>query len=604
MKSHNETLLELAVSVLKDFTALAVYSPFERDLLTLRSRVKNEGISFLTITLPSFGDDFFSSLENGRIDSKLFRSFRKSRQIPAFLQGIVSRVFDRDTGALLDTADLGAIKHIRQISYMFKKIKIDCTKERYNRAIEKYVEEEEIFDTSLSSESIKEFSDICRVLWDPYLHCSNFYDDITNNCKHGPGGTADGLKGNKKYTLKIYHDRLEQYFPFLGTVAPLSTPFKEVLKVDFRDAELEQPVKVIAVPKTLKTPRIIAMEPTCMQYAQQAISAFLIKTLERHPIAGGQINFTCQDVNQSLALWSSKNRHFATLDLSSASDRVPRTLALAMFAANYELQEALDAARSTKAQLPDGRVIGLRKFASMGSATCFPVEAMYFYTLCILGCIRDSGAPVTYESVKRFGSEVYVYGDDIIVPIEHTATVIRTLHEYYCKVGVTKSFWRCYFRESCGMDAYDGEEITPIYIRTMRPDDRREDSDKLISWVATSNQLFRQGYWKTSQVMIERCEQLLGSLPITGNNSPGLGKTSFLPMVSYHRWSKKYHCAQVRAWVPEPIYQKDSIDGYHALAKSLTSLERVKKPITDRQHLKRSARHGTAKLKCRWVAPF
>jgi hypothetical protein len=145
--------------------------------------------------------------------------------------------------------------------------------------------------------------------------------------------------------------------------------------VTFDTPELEQPVKVVLVPKTLKGPRVIAEEPCCMQYVQQGIRDVLYDLLEnKNRFTSGHINFRDQTVNQSLALASSSDGRLATIDLSDASDRVPYDLALLMFQSNPEVMEAIDSCRSLRAVLPSGQVIGpLRKFASMGSALCFPV---------------------------------------------------------------------------------------------------------------------------------------------------------------------------------------------------------------------------------------
>lgn len=116
MKSQATDLLKVAERVYHDATAKCIADVSDlRDLETMRSRVKDEGISFLTITLPNFCRDFERSLANGFIDSKDFANFKKvkSRSIPAFLQGMVSQIFDRETGRIRndesnpDRTDLG-----------------------------------------------------------------------------------------------------------------------------------------------------------------------------------------------------------------------------------------------------------------------------------------------------------------------------------------------------------------------------------------------------------------------------------------------------------------------------------------------------------------
>lgn len=106
MKRHVSILLEVAECIYQDATAKCSAQVFQkRDLETLRSRVKHEGLSFLTITLPDFARDFERCLELGQIDSTLFRSFKKRKAIPAFLQGMLSHVFDVETGRMYDNVE-------------------------------------------------------------------------------------------------------------------------------------------------------------------------------------------------------------------------------------------------------------------------------------------------------------------------------------------------------------------------------------------------------------------------------------------------------------------------------------------------------------------
>jgi hypothetical protein len=85
MEENVSNLLELATSIYIDTCARCVASVSDlRDLDTLRSRVKDEGLSFLTITLPDFCADFESALSSGQIASTHFRRFRKCGRIPSF----------------------------------------------------------------------------------------------------------------------------------------------------------------------------------------------------------------------------------------------------------------------------------------------------------------------------------------------------------------------------------------------------------------------------------------------------------------------------------------------------------------------------------------
>lgn len=604
MKSHERDLLELAVCILKDATAKCTANQLEaRDVETMTKRIENEGLSFLTITLPSIGKDLEQALADGRIGSTHFRSFRKYGKAPAFLRGFFTQIFDSSTGGILDEPKIEAIEGVRQIAYTFKKLEVPCAPERVRKAYRAFIQDEHDLKTPVDKDVADYFCNVSNVLWSSLVTSGNLSDVTSFVPKHGPGATAEHITGNNKYVIQRWHERLESYFPMLHNafINENVCETKEFENVTLVSEGCEQPVRVIAVPKTLKTPRIIAIEPVCMQYTQQAISSVLVSALERHPITSGHVNFTCQEVNGSLAMTASANGKYATLDLSAASDRVPYALAIRMFDCNPDLQGAVSATRSTQAQVPGEEIVQLQKFAAMGSALCFPVESMYFYTICVGTLLKKRGLSVTYRNAMLVSRDVFVYGDDIIVPSDDAVDVMNSLHDHMCKVNTSKSFWTGKFRESCGVDAYDGHNVTPTYVRRLPPNNIREASS-LLSWAKASNAFYKRGYWLTASHLIQRCEAYLGALPIVGPDCAGLGKVSFQPLVSSERWNVDHQVHEVRTWVAVPVYQTDPLDGYQALLKCLMKAGSTEP--SDVKHLERSVRHGAVALKRRWVRPY
>lgn len=625
MKSHVSDYLKVMEALYKDACHQCRAEVSIRDLVTIRSRVKEQGISFLTITLPQFCSDFEKSLEQGWIDSKCFRSFRKHRAIPAFLQGMLSHVFDLETGRINDDTQQNTpiqaallIASIRQVCLAFKKVELPCVPKRVRKALGNFIEIERSFDAFSASEESDEFTSVSSVLWD------NMLRDLRVDMlvpQHGPGATAERISGNQKYAWRYWHARLEPYFPLVDsgyplTIGELDFDSEELQSVEFVHSDSEQPVRVTPVPKTLKGPRIIAIEPCCMQYAQQGIRRVLYDKIESHWRTAGHINFRDQSINQSLAMSSSSDGQLATIDLSDASDRVPHELAMVMFQSNPDLLDAIEACRSNRAQLPDGTVIGpLKKFASMGSALCFPVEAMYFYTICVMALLRESGLPVSQKSATIVASAVYVYGDDIIVPSHSARTVLKYLQKYNCKVNERKTFYRGSFRESCGVDAFLGTDVTPVYIGTAPPENRQQASE-ILSWLENARFFLKKGYSRTAQLMFDRVERLLGPLPATSDESPVLGRNLYSLNIPSSRWNVNYQRREVRCWVTSPVYRTDELEGYAALMKSLMRLSSKTEgsrnwwiiPLgeefissLDHLHLKRSALHGAVALKRRWV---
>lgn len=610
MKSHESILLELAISILKDAIARTTANESaNRDIQTLTSRYEHEGLSFLTITLPSFGQDFERSLANGAIDPSAFRSFRKAGAIPAFLQGMLGQVFSADTGRILNEPSVHAVEGIRQVVYAFKKLKLACAPKRVRKAFKGYIQDERDLNASIAPVNIVKFNDVVDHLW-YWLARSPDMGLERVIPRHGPGATAEGISGNRKFKFSNWYSRLEPYFPMieytLGTLSAYdSLEFKEITTVR---SDQELPVKVITVPKTLKAPRIIAIEPVCMQYTQQALRRALYKALESNWMTSGHVNFTDQTINQRIALMSSRDGSMATLDLSSASDRVPARLVYDMLKAVPEFRDAVFACRSKTAKLPTGEVIHLKKFASMGSALCFPIESMYFYTLCVGALLEKRGLPVTSRNAYSVSRDIYVYGDDIVVPADEAEFVVNYLQEYLCKVNMSKSFWSGNFRESCGMDAFQGRRVTPTYIREMPPDNKQSVS-ALISWCKTAGLLYKEGYYQASDYMYDVVERLLGKLPIVEDQCAGLGRLSDSRPYSIGRWNKRLQVPEVRTWVPSPVYRKDKLDGYPAFLKSILHLElmedkTVQPSTSDERHLQRTARYGAVSLKRRWVMPY
>lgn len=623
MKSDVKTdQLELVQAIYRDACAKCVANVSDlRDLNTIRSRVEKEGLSFLTLTLPAFASDLENSLRQGFIDSNAFPRFekiktsrRKRGPIPVFLQGMVSLLFNHETGRIFDdnsqTSEAPVIiDSIRQICLAFKKMELPCTPERTARALANYTEIEHEFQLfSLPPEDLDEFRQVSFMLWSRML--VHLRTDMLVP-RHGPGATAERISGNQKFLWRRWHERLEPYFPFIDSAYAVSAVDSEIFRsVTFVNQDDEDPVRVITVPKTLKGPRIIAIEPVCMMYTQKAIQRELYRSVESAHSSEGHVNFTDQSVNQQLALIASKTSRLATIDLSDASDRVPRDLALEMFQSNPDLRDAIDACRSTSAKMPNGVVISpLSKFASMGSALCFPVESMYFYTICVAALLRKHNLPVSYANCYTVSRDLYVYGDDILCPTDDATTVLEYLQKYNCKVNPAKSFWSGNFRESCGVDAYNGELVTPIYLRKMRPENRRQ-ATRIVSWVETANLFYKKGYWSTAELMWKTCERYIGHLPYVSDTSGLLGRISYLGYRSVTRWNYDYQRFEVKGWAASPVDCSDIIEGYPALQKSLLSLEGKPSgsgmapldatPVRE-DHLERTERHGHATLKRRWA---
>ena len=574
-----------------------------RDLTTITRRFEHEGISFLTITLPTFGSDFERSLDLGYVAHDAFLAFKKRGGFPDLFRGFLERVFDRRSGLLLNEPCHTSIFFLRQLTLMWKKIYLKCSDERERKAFDAYVQcENEVREWSASVDPLhlERFGRNADLLWGP--DCSiidRMVYDGNIRPKHGPGKTADRTTGNGKYDHGTWHARLEGYFPS-GDFRIANYSFSDVLNaVDFVEPDAEMPVKVVSVPKTLKTPRIIAIEPTCVQYTQQALMEAIVVQLEKSNYLQGAVGFTDQTPNQEYARAGSLDGSLATIDLSEASDRVSNLLVQRMLRPYPHLSGAVQASRSLRANVPGHGVLSLTKFASMGSATCFPIEAMVFLTIVLCGYEQKLNRPLTRKDVHNLLGKVRVYGDDIVIPVNLVRFVVADLNLYGFKINTKKSFWTGRFRESCGKDYYGGDDVTVTYLRRLFPS-QRTDVQEMISMFSFRNQLYKAGLWKTVEFLDIHLRRL-APLPTVLETSPVLGRISYLGYET-QRMCPTLHRPLVRGYVQKSVLPKSKISGHGALLKFF--LKRGDEPIFDPKHLERQGRPEAVDIKLRWGPPY
>jgi len=358
------------------------------DIKTVQGRVKHEGDSFLTITLPAFAKDFQKSLDTGQVERHHFSSFgrKKNGGLPRFLGGFLSLVFDPVSGVLLDDPDIDAILAIRQLTLLFSKYSLECSKERTKEAMKGYVKCEldvRAFDASRPDSLIRDFEATSKALFArAFTNVDRKVYNSEYSPQHGPGAVADSLRGNGKYKLRTWTRRLEEIMPSGENLIPNWRYYDQLQDVDIHEPGSEIPVRVVSVPKTMKTPRIIAIEPACMQYTQQALLPLILDALKSDKFLRHALGFEDQTPNQRMALEGSLTGGLATLDLSEASDRVSNQLVRLMTKNHAHMHKAIDASRSRKADVSGHGILRMAKFASMGSALTFPVEAMVFSYHC------------------------------------------------------------------------------------------------------------------------------------------------------------------------------------------------------------------------------
>jgi len=609
-----------------------------RDITTVTSRTEHEGLSFLAITLADYGKAIEKWLDHGIVAPWECSSFRKSALtgLPLFLGGFLERVFDPASGVLLDDPDIEAIYALRQLTLMFSKIALPqedpgrdsstrtdvVSPRRERRAMSEYVQCEQDIrwtDSVLDPSYMADFKRMSGLLFnDLFAKMDRDVHFARIVGKHGPGSVADRYKANAKWNLRTWTTRLNRVLPAEEFLCPNPSFWEEIKKeLIVLEPEAEMPVKVITVPKTLKTPRIIAVEPAAMQYAQQGLLRSFRDALLEDSFLSRIIGIEDQDPNRVLACRGSHRGDLATLDLSEASDRVSYQHVRAMLEDFPELLWAVDASRSRRADVPGQGVLRLAKFASMGSALCFPFEAMVFATVIFTGVQRELNTSLSRKQlVQLFSERVRVFGDDLIVPREFVLSVVDELSAFGHKVNVSKSFWIGRFRESCGREYYDGQDVSIVKVREVLPT-QRQNTSGVVSAVALRNQLYWAGLWKSADWMDNYLGKVLKYFPNVAPSSPLLGRESALGY-QFQRLHPFNHSPLTKGYYVVAKSPSDHLEGPGALLKCLGSKpyvgfglvrnghegETVDAQSVDKEHLERSGRPERVDIKLGWRPPF
>ena len=223
------------------------------------------------------------------------------------------------------------------------------------------------------------------------------------------------------------------------------------------------------VPKTGLTDRGICIEPS-LNISYQLDVGRILKA--RLMLIGIDL-LEGQHLHQVLAAASSEANHLATIDMSNASDTLCRLLPkLVLPRAWFEL---LDSLRSKYTEI-DGKWVRLEKFSSMGNGFTFELETAVFATLARTIVRLNGGDP----------NSVRCYGDDLIVPSEHSKDVLSALAYFGFTPNKRKTFVEGPFRESCGGDYWLGKPVRAHFIEEL-PDEPQK-------WISLANGIRRMAF--------------------------------------------------------------------------------------------------------------
>lgn len=524
----------MAKSVLKFRTAfLKLARDVGLDTPTVRyclKRLAAEGIQFLTVTLPKLSKAVLRSLELGYF--KRPTEFCWHGRTLRFFRLILNGIFDVH-GNVKENVDVYALWSLRQLCEYFYKLAFSFSDKQKLKAEMDYLTREA--KTAMFTPDDVWIDRLRGNLHRHYGEISNAtIDDIflDSRPRFGPGAFwnseyIEKYLGVPKFIWKGLRDEdigttRKDLKPFMGFFRPYpSCPAR------IRLVEEGKTCKVIFVPKDSRGPRVISKEPLFLLKAQLSYFDWLSSRLEK--VTGGRVNFKDQSTNQRLALHSSIDKLFGVYDMKEASDSVQYRFCQRVFEYCPAIRYALTHMRSTHAVLPvSGKTIRLNKLSGMGSGLTFPTMALLIHLSVCTYISLCTGTP--YSEVSRL---VYVYGDDLIVPTVWHNYVGTALKMSGFEVNEDKSFVNSHFRESCGVDAYKGNDMTPARLRfphadvgapTQEINFTEQDSMLILELERHCRELVKSGLVCLSGYFYSLLEEVLGALPQVSGSTPVLGR--------------------------------------------------------------------------------
>lgn len=226
------------------------------------------------------------------------------------------------------------------------------------------------------------------------------------------------------------------------------------------------------VPKDALKDRGICIEPSINVAFQLTVGRLIRARLKRYGIDLK----TGQETHRQMARSASLSGDYATIDLSNASDTVSRTLVKLLLAKSPEWLSLLETLRSP-CTLVEGKWVHLSKFSSMGNGFTFELETLIF------AAISCEAMRLHNVSPETTGHTMWVYGDDLIVPVVSADTNLQLLKFCGFTPNGRKTFLYGGFRESCGGDFLYGAPVRAHYVK--------EEPTQPQQWISLANGLRR-----------------------------------------------------------------------------------------------------------------
>jgi hypothetical protein len=259
----------------------------------------------------------------------------------------------------------------------------------------------------------------------------------------------------------------EEMYSFLSLYEEITERFAKYAsggKIVETDQNISRPVH-----KDANKARIISFEKSINMAHQLAALESITRVVNVTPFLRKCVNFNDQGRQRELAVLGSSGKNQSTLDLKEASDLLDAKSVLSLLEGTA-LKLLLENTRTERTVLSSSHngtdEMVLRKLSPMGSGTTFPVQTIVFAAL--ICAAWEVSTSLSYTD-PRFEDFFGVFGDDISIPSftpngeDFSEVVISLFFRFGLRVNKDKSFTGIgHFRESCGIWAYNGQDVTPF----------------------------------------------------------------------------------------------------------------------------------------------
>lgn len=468
-----------------------------QDLQYLVERTAREGKGFILETLPMLGKAFETCLitQKALIVPDGFK-IRRGTRLPVFLHELFREVLSKDTGVPLSQFDYGhlpkrrnsddfdkadyAVYFIRQICLMWSKVETSVSAEKQKNCLDSFVKRiSTVPDISLDSEIARETR---AILTRVFSTTSETLDELKAFVtkpwgRQGPGAVAGRERGSDKWSFLEWPGLPKDLFLWNG---------KNYIQSEF--VPKQPPSRVCLVPKDFRSPRVICIEPKENQFAQQGLMDILYRHCHEVPITRRSISF----IDTARSRGMCYNYTYATIDLKDASDTV--SVKLARLVLPRWIFRLVTRYRTRQVSVSSKTILS-HCLATMGNATCFPLETLIFWAIstAVVENIWRSHSSTVRQHLKR---DVRVFGDDIIVPLWACEAVSESLIAAGFSINESKTCSFSLVRESCGEWVFNGKVNKIVRFRSLNVKDHRS----FIQWL---DQITDLGDWCNTHHLYE-----------------------------------------------------------------------------------------------------